>query len=196
MYSTTEQRTLFDLSKTFLKQDISIAQLEDLRKILVFHEWKYYIQNDPILSDFEYDTLYKKLEAMEATHPELITSDSPTQRVSNDLVDDFSSVEHLSPMLSLGNSYNAEDLIDFDTQIKKLAHLPEETEVEYVVEPKFDGGGIALVFENNQLTRAATRGNGTMGEEITLLKITGAVLVMIGVVLPHFLQIGIKRYSI
>ena len=168
MYSTTEQRTLFDLSKTFLKQDISIAQLDDLRKILVFHEWKYYIQNDPILSDFEYDTLYKKLEAMEATHPELITSDSPTQRVSNDLVDDFSSVEHLSPMLSLGNSYNAEDLIDFDTQIKKLAHLPEETEVEYVVEPKFDGGGIALVFENNQLTRAATRGNGTMGEEITL----------------------------
>ncbi|HFB99495.1 MAG TPA: NAD-dependent DNA ligase LigA, partial [Phaeodactylibacter sp.] len=168
MYSTTEQRTLFDWSKKFLQQDITASQIDDLRKILVFHEWKYYIQNDPVLSDFEYDTLYKKLEAIEAAHPELITSDSPTQRVSNDLIEDFLSVEHLSPMLSLGNSYNAEDLLDFDTQIKKLAHLPEGKEVEYVVEPKFDGGGIALVFENNQLTRAATRGNGTKGEEITL----------------------------
>ena len=168
MYSTEEQRTLVDLSKKFLKEEITETQIEDLRKTLVYHEWKYSIQNDPVISDFEYDMLYKKLEALEANNPSIITPDSPTQRVSNDLIEDFQSVEHLVPMLSLGNSYNADDLKDFDTQIKKLANMPEEVEIEYAVEPKFDGGSIALVFENDQLVRGATRGNGTRGEEMTL----------------------------
>ena len=75
-----------------------------------------------MISDFEYDMLYKKLEALEQQHPDLVTPDSPTQRVSNDLIDNFNSVEHLIPMLSLDNSYNAEDLKDFDTQIKKLTN--------------------------------------------------------------------------
>lgn len=167
MYSTSEQRSLVDLSKKYLTEDVFDNQISDLRKILVFHEWKYSIQNDPVISDFEYDSLYRKLEVLEGNNPSLITSDSPTQRVSNELTEDLPSVEHLVPMLSLGNSYNADDLNDFDTQIKKLVNLPEDVDIEYVVEPKFDGGSIALVYENNQFIRGATRGNGTMGEEMT-----------------------------
>ena len=167
MYSKEQQKNLFDLSKKLLKEELNALHLDELKKILVYHEWRYSILNDPLISDFEYDTLYKKLEAMEAANPNLVTSDSPTQRVSNELTEDLPSVEHLIPMLSLGNSYNADDLLDFDTSIKKLANLPEDVDIEYVVEPKFDGGSIALVFENNQLTRGATRGNGTKGEEMT-----------------------------
>lgn len=173
MYSTTDQRRFFDLSKDLLKVETidNIAEATDksvdLRQILTYHEWRYYVLNDPIISDYEYDQLYKLLERIEKQFPQLITPDSPTQRVSNDLTDTFNSVEHLTPMLSLDNSYNADDLNDFDEQIKKLALLAMDSEVEYVVEPKFDGGSIALVYENDQLIRGATRGNGKLGEEMT-----------------------------
>ncbi len=176
MYSKAHQRQLFDLSRQLLAKTAQLSLfssdeveelLRQLREVIVYHEWRYYVLNDPVLSDFEYDQLYKRLEALEAEKPELITPDSPTQRVSSDLSADFPSVPHLSPMLSLANSYNAEDLKDFDTQIKKLALLEESEEVEYAVEPKFDGGTLTLVFENDQLQRAATRGNGVMGEEMT-----------------------------
>ena len=173
MYSKEAQRKLFDLSKQLLQKDQAPAAenaaqlIADLHEVIVYHEWRYYILNDPIISDFEYDQLFKQLESLEATHPELKTPDSPTQRVSTDLTSDFPSVEHLIPMLSLANSYNAEDLKDFDTQIKKLTLLDENTDVEYCVEPKFDGGSIALVYENDLLVRGATRGNGTLGEEMT-----------------------------
>ena len=173
MYSQNDQRTLFDLSKEYLNDASSVHQknvnekLEELRQVLVYHEWRYYILNDPVVSDFEYDMLYKQLEAIEAANPDLITPDSPTQRVSTDLTSDFQQAEHLTPMLSLGNSYNAEDLKEFDAQIKRLLNLPEDTPIEYAVEPKFDGGSIALVYENDLLSRGATRGNGRVGEEMT-----------------------------
>jgi DNA ligase (NAD+) len=172
MYSTEEQRDLYDLSKRLLDanhaEGMTVeAQLNTLRKIIQYHEWRYYVLNDPVVSDYEYDQLFKQLEALEVAHPDLITPDSPTQRVSNDLTADFPSVAHLTPMLSLANSYNAEDLIDFDEQIKKLGQLDPDSDVEYAVEPKFDGGSIALVYENDSLIRAATRGNGVQGEEIT-----------------------------
>ncbi|MEM1318764.1 MAG: NAD-dependent DNA ligase LigA [Bacteroidota bacterium] len=169
MYTQKEQRSLFELSKTLLKESTAPPQEEaaQLRKVLHYHEWRYYVVNDPVLSDFEYDSLYKKLEALEAADSSLIVPDSPTQRVSNDLTETFNSVEHLVPMLSLANSYNAEDLQEFDTQIKKLTLLEEDSDVEYCVEPKFDGGSIALVYEDDLLARAATRGNGQMGEEMT-----------------------------
>ena len=173
MYSKEEQRKLFDLSKELLQnqppKDAENAgqMITDLQKVIVYHEWRYYILNDPIISDFEYDQLYKLLESLEATYPELKKPDSPTQRVSTDLTSDFPSVEHLVPMLSLANSYNEEDLKDFDTQIKKLTLLNENSDVEYCVEPKFDGGSIALVYENDLLVRGATRGNGMLGEEMT-----------------------------
>ena len=168
MFSAKEQKQKYELSKSFLKtESISPLDIESLRDALKFHEWKYYVQNDPVLSDFEYDQLYKKLEAIEENNPNLITPDSPTQRVASDLNEDFAPVAHTVPMLSLGNSYNAEDLYDFDKQIKKLTNLDPDSEVEYCIEPKFDGGSIALVYENDFLVRGATRGNGTQGEEMT-----------------------------
>ena len=174
MYSKEEQRRLYDVSKRLLSQNTegsskteAKAMIADVADVLRYNEWRYYIMDDPQLSDFEYDTLYKKLESLEDRFPELQTADSPTMRVGADITDDIASVPHLTPMLSLENSYNADDLNDFDEQIKKLAKLPKETEIEYVVEPKFDGGTIALVYENDVLVRAATRGNGTMGEEMT-----------------------------
>ena len=174
MYDKKQQRKLYDLSKRLLKTEVAnnslevTAQATDLRSVIVYHEWKYAVQNDPVISDFEYDTLYKKLEALEANFPDLVSPDSPTQRVANDLSTDLSSVAHLTPMLSLDNSYNAADLKSFDERIRKLTDLSEEAEIEYAVEPKYDGGSIALVYENNRLVRAATRGNGVKGEEMTV----------------------------
>ncbi|MEM9916489.1 MAG: NAD-dependent DNA ligase LigA [Bacteroidota bacterium] len=173
MYNTAEQRQIFDRSKALLKEEATTnplqasAEVAELHRIINYHEWRYYVLNNPVLSDFEYDSLYKRLEALEKLFPKLLTSDSPTQRVSNDLTSDFPSVEHLTPMLSLDNSYNAEDLKDFDEQIKKLTNTEAEVNIEYCVEPKYDGGSIALVYEADQLSRAATRGNGVLGEEMT-----------------------------
>lgn len=172
MYAKEEQKRLYELSKAYLDDKNSKATPDDqkvnnLRTLINYHEWRYYVLNDPVVSDFEYDQLFKQLEALEEQYPEWITPDSPTQRVSKDLTSDFPSVAHLSPMLSLANSYNAEDLYEFDTQIKKLTNLPEDAAIEYVVEPKFDGGSIALVYEGDQLARGATRGNGSEGEDIT-----------------------------
>ncbi|MCB0643390.1 MAG: NAD-dependent DNA ligase LigA, partial [Phaeodactylibacter sp.] len=176
MYTPAQQRAFVEQSKTLLQQKESTSTIgpeaaksliQDLRDVIIYHEWRYYVQNDPVVSDFEYDQLYKFLEALEGKYPELVAPDSPTQRVSADLTSDFPSVEHLTPMLSLGNSYNEEDLVDFDEQIKRYLDMDPAAPIEYVVEPKYDGGSIALVYENDLLLRAATRGNGVMGEEMT-----------------------------
>jgi len=166
-YSAIQQQTFFQASKQYLIQDINLQDLEALRELVRYHEWRYYILNEPVISDTEYDQLYKKLEALEIAYPELVTQDSPTQRVSSDLTEEFTSAEHLVPMLSLENSYDADDLTEWDAQVKRMANLPPDVAIEYVVEPKFDGGSIALIYENDYLVRAATRGNGTLGEEIT-----------------------------
>jgi len=140
-------------------------EIEDLRDVLRFHEYRYYVQNDPLISDAEYDGLYKLLEKFEKEHPSIITKDSPTQRVGSGLVNDFSKVEHLVPMLSLENSYNADDLLDWDRKARELSRLEE---IEYCVEPKFDGASISVIYDNDLLVRAATRGDGVVGDEITL----------------------------
>ncbi len=171
-YSSEKQRQLYELSKSLLQnQEIPNKQeaeqeLQQLRETIVYHEWRYSVLNEPVISDYEYDHLYKRLEAVEKAYPALIDEDSPTQRVSSDLSADFDNVAHLVPMLSLDNSYNAEDLGDFDQRIRNLTKTEQE-HIEYCVEPKFDGGSIALVYENDRLVRAATRGNGVSGEEIT-----------------------------
>lgn len=174
MYTPDDQRALYDLSKKLLYTPEATSLFEDpatrmadLSRVLRYHEWRYYVQDDPVISDFEYDQLYKALEKAEAAHPDLILPDSPTQRVGQDLSGNFEQVPHLTPMLSLDNSYDAADLNDFDTSIKKLCGLDKEEDVAYCVEPKYDGGTIALVYENDLLTRAATRGDGALGEEIT-----------------------------
>ena len=168
-YSDKEQRQWYDISRSFLETQ-NVQTQEEYKKLvaaLVFHEHKYYIENDPILSDFEYDQLYKLLENTEDLHPEWVDPDSPTQRVSPDLSSSFQEVEHKTAMLSLDNSYDEKDLLEFDRQVRKLTGLNESDQIEYVVEPKYDGGSIALLYENDRLIRAATRGNGFRGEEIT-----------------------------
>ena len=177
MYNSTEQKQLTILSKAlFAKAEsgntpdkvTATTEVADLHKVIIYHEWRYYVKDDPIIADYEYDQIFKYLERIEAAYSDLVTPESPTQRVSSDLADsDLPTIEHLTPMLSLGNSYNAEDLAEFDERLKRAAHLAEDLEIEYCIEPKFDGGTIALVYENDVLVRAATRGNGTKGEDIT-----------------------------
>ncbi|MDH3649463.1 MAG: NAD-dependent DNA ligase LigA [Saprospiraceae bacterium] len=172
MYSKEHEQQLYDLSKILLAMEpedsVDPSQtILDLTMVIQYHEWKYYVQSNPVISDFEYDQLYKKLEVLEEEHPDLTTLDSPTQRISSDLTSDFPTVSHLAPMLSLANSYDAQDLYDFDKTIKKLMGVDPSESVEYCVEPKYDGGSIALLYESDQLVRAATRGNGQQGDEIT-----------------------------
>src|SRR5690606_23846706 len=130
-----------------------------------YHERKYYIDNDPRISDPEYDQIFKLAEKIESLHPEWVTPLSPTQRVGSDLTTGQKTIQHLTPMLSLANSYNDVDLIDFDRQVQKL--LGNTGKVEYTVEPKFDGGSIVVVYGENRMVSAATRGDGYVGEEIT-----------------------------
>lgn len=166
-YSQADHKRYLTLTRDYLDQSPAADQIETLRDVIRYHEYRYSIVNDPVISDYEYDQLYQQLVLLEASHPDLVTADSPSQRVSSDLSSDFPPVSHLIPMLSLGNSYNAEDLLDFDRSIKKLCNLPAESVVTYTVEPKYDGGSIAIIYEDDVLTRAATRGNGVDGELIT-----------------------------
>ena len=146
------------------KHGVKPSEIEKLRKVLRFHEYRYYVMDDPLIADYEYDQLYKALERLEASDPSLVTPDSPTQRVAKDLTKDFPTVQHLVGMLSLENSYNAEDLLDWDRKVREAAG---EKAIEYCAEPKFDGASISLIYENDMLTRAATRGDGVQGDEIT-----------------------------
>jgi DNA ligase, NAD-dependent len=168
MYPTEETHRLQKLTTHLLKSlslaKINAGEINDLRKVLRFHEHRYYFLSDPLISDFEYDQLYKQLQNIEKENPGLITADSPTQRVASSLTKDFPSVQHLVPMLSLDNSYNSNDLIDFDRKARELTGLPV---IEYCVEPKFDGASISLVYENDMLLRGVTRGNGVVGDDVT-----------------------------
>ncbi|GIV31851.1 MAG: DNA ligase [Saprospiraceae bacterium] len=171
MYSKEDQRRLYDLSKKLLDTPLpdhpDQQMAAQLREVIRYHEWRYYVLNDPVVSDYEYDQLYHKLQELEARFPTLRTPDSPTQRVSSDLTEEFPTVEHLTPMLSLDNSYDEADLLDFDQRIRNYLELPASFRIEYAVEPKYDGGTIALVYENDVLVRGATRGDGVRGDDIT-----------------------------
>ena len=153
-----------DWLKVSKNQAADIHNIEELRNILRFHEYRYYVENNPLISDGEYDRLYKQLEQFEKTHPDLITKDSPTQRVGAALIKDFPKTQHLVPMLSLENSYEEADLLDWDRKAKELSGLDE---IEYTVEPKFDGASISLVYDHDLLTRGVTRGDGEIGDDIT-----------------------------
>lgn len=160
---------IFTRSKELLENGSisSLTQVLELGEILRFHERKYYVDNDAIITDHEYDRLFQALKKIESEHPEWIQPDSPTLRVGSDLTEKFESVPHIVPMLSLDNSYNAEDLRKFDEQIHKLTQLPADQKIVYTVEPKFDGGSVAVIYRDDVLTRAATRGNGAKGEDFT-----------------------------
>jgi DNA ligase (NAD+) len=166
MYTPQDEKRLFDLSKHLLtphKGDTD-ATITQLREVINYADWKYYVQNEPVLADAEYDNLFKQLSHLEEQFPELVTGDSPTQRVARGLSERFPTVSHLVPMLSLDNTYNAEDLTDWDRKCRDFAGT---NEIEYCVEPKYDGASISLIYENGRLMRGATRGDGVMGEDVT-----------------------------
>ena len=167
MFNAQQVRALQQDSMRWLSTaegEINADNIEELRTVLRFHEHRYYVENDPLISDGEYDKMYKKLQQFEETNPELVTADSPTQRVGKGLIKNFPKVPHLVPMLSLDNSYNAEDLIDFDRKVRELSRTEN---IEYCIEPKFDGASISLVYENDQLLTGITRGDGEVGDDIT-----------------------------
>ena len=168
MYSSDQIQRLEKLTGDLLSRvksnGLDKDRLEELRDVLRFHEYRYAILNDPLIADFEYDLLYKELEKLEREFPELVTPVSPTQRVATQLTKDFPTVEHLVPMLSLENSYNEDDLLDWDRKARELTGLEV---LDYCIEPKFDGASISLTYENDRLLRGVTRGDGIAGDEIT-----------------------------
>ena len=166
MYTSQDEKRLYEQAKQLLKHDAATAAdtITQLRDVIIYADWKYYVQSDPVLADVEYDTLYKKLKHLEEKHPALVTQDSPTQRVAQGLSERFPTVSHLVPMLSLDNTYNADDLTDWDRRCRELAGTDD---IEYCVEPKYDGAGISLIYNDGSLARGATRGDGVMGEDVT-----------------------------
>ena len=137
-------------------------EIKKLREDINYYNHMYYVENNPVISDYEFDFLLKKLEKLESEFPELIVPESPTQRVGGKPIDSFTAVEHKTPMLSLDNTYDSDDLKEFDKKVKKNVG-----EVEYVVEPKIDGIGVALIYENGIFIRGITRGDGMNGDDIT-----------------------------
>ena len=156
--------TLEEINR-LISQPISIENYHQICSIIEFLNRKYYDDSEQLISDTDFDALFKKVQEFEDTNPDIDSSNSPTKAVAKGVQSSFAKVAHSSPMLSLSNSYNAEDLVDFDKSIQK--EFGENSSIEYYVEPKFDGSSIALLYENDRFVRAATRGDGSMGEDIT-----------------------------
>ncbi|MEM8862128.1 MAG: NAD-dependent DNA ligase LigA, partial [Chloroflexota bacterium] len=148
---------------------MSIERINQLRDEINYHIHRYYVLNSPTVSDAEYDVLFRELQALEEANPELITADSPSQRVSGLVADAFEKVQHTQPILSLANAFNGEDLHDWEGRNRR--HLKDDPAAEedwdYVVEPKIDGLTVVLTYEDGRFTLGATRGNGEVGENIT-----------------------------
>lgn len=140
-------------------------KINSLRTLIQEHDHNYYVLNQPTIPDEKYDTLMRELIELEMEHPELITPDSPTQRVGSDLTKSFPTVRHIQPMMSLSNTYSKEELDEFD---RRVAELLEGQRYEYVCEMKFDGVAISLIYENGYLVRGVTRGDGEKGEDVTV----------------------------
>ncbi|MGO8882031.1 MAG: NAD-dependent DNA ligase LigA [Desulfomonilaceae bacterium] len=141
------------------------AEIERLRSLIRRHDYLYYVMDAPEISDREYDKLFKELEQLENYYPEFLTPDSPTQRVGGVALERFDQVTHVTPMLSLSNIFEVGELIDFDSRVRKL--LGATGPAPYVVEPKLDGVAIELVYQDGFLVSGGTRGDGTVGEDVT-----------------------------
>lgn len=148
-----------------MEKDKIKERIEELRKLIDYHNYRYYVLDSPEISDEEYDKLFKELMDLEEKYPEFKSPYSPTQRVGAPPLKEFVTVRHTIPMLSLDNAFNEEDLINFEKRIKRIVG---DIEIEYVVEPKFDGLSISLVYRDGKLEYGATRGNGVEGEDVTL----------------------------
>lgn len=138
---------------------------EELKKIISQHDYNYYVLDRPTITDYEYDQLFAELLKLEKTEKNLDLSDSPSLRVGGKPLEGFEKAAHRFPMLSLANSYSPEDIFDFDERVKKFLHTPKT--IEYFCEPKFDGLSMELIYEDGQFVRALTRGDGTVGEDVT-----------------------------
>jgi len=139
-------------------------RIDTLRREIEEHNNRYYVLNQPVISDFEYDILLNELDTLEKKFPEFISKNSPTRRVGSDITKEFEQYQHIYPMLSLGNTYSEEELREFDNRIHKSITQP----IEYVCESKFDGASISITYKNGSLFRALTRGDGNKGDDVTL----------------------------
>ena len=142
-------------------------RIEELRKLIEYHNWRYYVLDSPEISDAEYDALMRELVELEEKFPQFVTPDSPTQRVGAPPLEVFPTFRHRVPMLSLQNAFSEEDLIAFDKRIKRFLGMNEEEKIEYCAELKMDGLAVSLTYENGVLTNGATRGDGFEGEDVT-----------------------------
>jgi len=178
MYTREEERELQKLTDELLKEiegkgveefkklttEEAKELAEKLRRVIRYHDYKYYVQASPVISDYQYDKLFAALKALEEAHPEVVTPDSPTQRISPAFTGEFKKVKHLAEMTSLENTYSPEDLREWDRRVREILGVDE---VEYIVEPKFDGASVELVYENDVFVRGSTRGDGVYGEDVT-----------------------------
>ncbi len=144
-----------------------IERVRKLREEIEYHNYRYYVLDSPVISDAEYDALMRELKELEAKYPELITPDSPTQRVGFKPAEGFKEVPHAEPMLSLDDAMSEEEVREFEERIKRFLNLPQDFAIEYTVEPKIDGVAVELVYENGTLVVASTRGDGYVGEDVT-----------------------------
>jgi len=171
------------------KQKIA-EYIEELRRKIRYHDYLYYVLNQPEISDYEYDKLYRELKELEEKYPEFITPDSPTQRVSGEVVKEFKQVKHTSPMLSLDNTYSEKEIYDWAERISKYVPLKE---LEFIVEPKLDGLSCTIHYVDGKLHTAATRGDGIVGEDVTLnvktIKSVPLVLESKGIKIPRFFEV-------
>ncbi len=138
-------------------------KIEELSQQINEHNYRYYVLSQPVVSDYDYDMMMKELESLEEKYPEFVDPYSPTQRVGSDITKEFKQVRHNTPMLSLGNTYSEEELKEFDTRVRKNL----EGDFEYVCELKYDGVSISLTYQSGRLLSAVTRGDGTMGDDVT-----------------------------
>ncbi len=174
--------------------DEAKKRVEELRRLINYHNWRYYVLNDPVISDAEYDELFRELEELEKRFPELVTPDSPTQRVGAPVQEGFRPVPHTKPMLSLQDARNEEEIREFDARVKRFLGLPEDAEVEYAAEPKYDGLSCEIVYRNGRIEVASTRGDGFTGEDVTPnVKTIRSVPLMLlegqGVEIPPYIEV-------
>ena len=166
-----------------------LKRLQELTDLIEKNNYHYYILNDPLISDSEWDKLFRELENIEVNYPDLIEKNSPTQRVGSKPIDNFASITHRKPMLSLSNAMNSNELTLFDKRIKKL--LETDDDVEYMAEPKLDGIGVELIYEKGMFITGSTRGDGLNGEDITqnLRTIRALPLKLLGNDIPNILEV-------
>jgi len=179
-----------------MDKDQAESRIHELIKEIDYHNYRYYVLDDPVVSDAEYDRLMRELTDIEGAFPEFLSADSPTRRVGAQPLAEFSTIKHALPMLSLQNAMSADELTDFDKRVKKLLGV---TDLEYVMEVKIDGLAVELVYENGQFILGSTRGDGYTGEDITqnlrtIKSIPMKIMDADGIPVPELLEVRGEIY--